>query len=163
MPKDGAHKGKGKYEKWSTPENLLIVEGMARNGAKDSDICKHIGISYTTFYKWIGLHPEFAEAVREGKEVVDTKVENALLKRCLGFDYVEVKRTSVGGKIVTEEKTVKYVPPDVTACAVWLNNRKPDDWKRNRDNFSSSEKDDEIRITITRKDDNKPDGDKGDQ
>ena len=144
----GRATGTGKYQEWVSPENLIIIEGMCRDGARDSDICEYIGISYTTFYKWISKYPEFAEAIKNGKEVVDRKVENALLKRCLGYDYVEVKKNKKGETVIREEKVKKYMPPDVTACAIWLNNRKPDEWKRNRDNYTISENDSGIQINI---------------
>lgn len=138
----------GKYQQLITPERLIVIEGMCRDGAKDIDICNYLGITYTTFYKWISKYPEFENAIKNGKEVVDRKVENALLKRCLGFEYTEIKRIRENGVVVKEEKTRKYTPPDVTACAIWLNNRKPDEWKRNRDNYTISESDSEIKINI---------------
>ena len=86
----------GKYQQLITPERLIVIEGMCRDGAKDIDICNYLGITYTTFYKWISKYPEFENAIKNGKEVVDRKVENALLKRCLGFEYTEIKRIRDG-------------------------------------------------------------------
>lgn len=43
------------------------------------------------------------------------------------------------------------MPPDVTACAIWLNNRKPDEWKRNRDNYTISENEGSVQINIIKK------------
>lgn len=143
------------YDEWGTKENLLLLEGWCRDGASDKDICELIGITYTTLYKWIGKHPEFADIMSRGKEVVDRMVENALLKRCLGYDYVETERIRKDGIIVSEKKVKKYMPPDVTACAIWLNNRKPDEWKRNRDNYTISENESSVQINIIKK--NTPD------
>lgn len=148
MANVGTERNLGKYKKLITPEMLLIIEGMCRDGAKDIDICEYLGISYNAFYRWISEHPEFDEAIKNGREVVDRKVENALLKRCLGFEYYEKKLIKVKGEIVREEKIKKYSPPDVTACCVWLNNRKPDQWKRNRDNYTINETDSGIQINI---------------
>lgn len=140
------------YKDWVSEENLLLVEGWCRDGASDKTICEFLQISYTTLYKWIRRYPEFASAMERGKEVVDRKVENALLKRCLGFEYIEVEEVRKGGEIVSAKKTKKYTPPDVTACAIWLNNRKPDEWKRNRDNYTISENEGGIQINIVKKD-----------
>lgn len=146
-------KSKGtRYNDWISKENLLLVQGWCRDGASDADICEFIGISYTTLYKWIGKYPEFAQAMSKGKEVVDRMVENALLKRCLGFEYVETERIRKDGELISEKKVKKYTPPDVTACAIWLNNRKPDEWKRNRDNYTISENESSIQINIVKKD-----------
>ena len=35
---------------------------------------------------------------------------------------------------VKVEKTISETGPNTTACLAWLNNRKPEQWKRNRDN-----------------------------
>ena len=39
---------KGKYEKWLKEDNLLLLEGWARDGLTDEQIAKNIGtVSYT--------------------------------------------------------------------------------------------------------------------
>lgn len=43
---------KGKYEKWLKEENLLLLEGWARDGLTDEQIAKNIGITVSTFYEW---------------------------------------------------------------------------------------------------------------
>lgn len=139
------------YKEWYSKENLILLEGWCRDGASDRDVCELIGISYSTLYKWISRYPEFAEAMVKGKEVVDRMVENALLKRCLGYDYVETERIRKDGIVISEKKVKKYMPPDVTACAIWLNNRKPDEWKRNRDNYTISENEGSVQINIIKK------------
>ena len=35
---------KGKYEKWLKEENLLLLEGWARDGLTDEQIAKNIGL-----------------------------------------------------------------------------------------------------------------------
>lgn len=139
------------YKEWYSKENLILLEGWCRDGASDRDVCELIGISYNTLYRWISKYPEFAEAMVKGKEVVDRMVENALLKRCLGYDYIEVEKIRKDGEVISEKKVKKYMPPDVTACAIWLNNRKPDEWKRNRDNYTISENESSVQINIIKK------------
>ena len=80
-------------------------------------------------------YPEIAEALKRGKEVVDILVENALLKRALGYRYDEITREiamsadgEANGLAVTKVVT-KEVQPDVTAQIFWLKNRKPDKWR----------------------------------
>lgn len=72
---------------------------------------------------------EISEALKKGKEVVDIQVENALLKRALGYEYTE-ERIEVsekdGRKVV---QTVKTVLPDTTAQIFWLKNRVPAKWR----------------------------------
>lgn len=69
------------------------------------------------------------EALKKGKEVVDIQVENALLKRALGYEFVEVtKELTDAGLLVTKEVT-KQQAPDTTAAIFWLKNRKPNEWR----------------------------------
>ena len=123
---------KGKYEYWITPEGLLLIEAWARDGLTDEQIAHNMGISKATLYNYKREHLDILEALKRGKEVVDIEVENALLKRALGYQYKEVKTeeydTEDGpGKRVTT--TVKEVVPDTTAQIFWLKNRKPEVWR----------------------------------
>lgn len=130
---------KGKYEDWITPEGLLKVEGWARDGLTDEQIATNIGIRAGTLYDWKNRFSDFSEALKKGKEVVDRQVENALLKRALGYAYEETTREPVlnpdTGKVeLTITKTVtKQVVPDTTAQIFWLKNRKPEVWRDKRE------------------------------
>ena len=120
---------KGKYEYWLTPEGLIKLEGWARDGLTDEQIAKNMKISPATLYNWKKDHLEILESLKKGKEVVDYEVENALLKRALGYEYVEVKTKTEGGVVTEVTETTKQVVPDVTAQIFWLKNRKPDAWR----------------------------------
>ena len=127
---------KGKYQEWLTPDGLLQLEGWARDGLTDEQIAKNIGISAGTLYEWFKRYHEISEAIKKGKGPVDIEVENALFKRAVGFTYTEtVKeiRQLPGGKTYTTiREYTKYAPPDTTAQAIWLNNRRPKSWQRDR-------------------------------
>lgn len=119
---------KGKYHDWLTSESLTRLEGWARDGLTDEQIAQKMGISKGTLYDWKNKFPEFSNALKNGKEVVDTLVENALLKRALGYNYLEI--TEEEGDLGYKKKTVhKQMPPDVTAQIFWLKNRRPDKWR----------------------------------
>lgn len=94
---------KGKYEKWLKEENLLLLEGWARDGLTDEQIAKNIGITVSTFYEWKKKYSEISESLKKGKEVVDYEVENALLSSAL--------------------------EGNTTAQIFWLKNRRPDKWR----------------------------------
>lgn len=81
----------GKYQKWLNPDGLLLLEAWARDGLTDEIIATKISISASTLYEWKNKYPEISEALKRGKEIVDTQVENALLKRALGYSYNEDK------------------------------------------------------------------------
>lgn len=86
---------KGKYEYWLTPDGLLRLEAYARDGLTDEQIAHNLSITPSTYYEWKKKYPEISEAIKRGKEVVDILVENALLKRALGYSYNEDKYISV--------------------------------------------------------------------
>lgn len=120
---------KGKYEYWLTPEGLIKLEGWARDGLTDKEIAQNMCIAESTLYDWKNKYSEISESLKKGKEIVDREVENALLKRALGYEYTETKTKSEGGVVTEVTTTVKQVVPDVTAQIFWLKNRKPAAWR----------------------------------
>ena len=122
--------------KWNDiKQKLDIIECWARDGLTDEQISNNLGISTTTFYDYKNKYPEFLESLKKGKEIVDYEVENALLKRALGYEYKEVTRESKWNEktqkfemTITKEVT-KQVAPDTTAQIYWLKNRKPKKWR----------------------------------
>jgi transcriptional regulator with XRE-family HTH domain len=81
-----------KYEQLKEKGNLLLkVEGWARDGLTNEQIASQIGITVKTLYEWQNRYSEFCEVLKKGKEVVDRLVENALLKRALGYEFTEKK------------------------------------------------------------------------
>lgn len=120
---------RGKYEYWLTSEGLTLLEGWARDGLTDEQLAQKIGINPATLYDWKNKFNKISEALKKGKEVVDIQVENALLKRALGYDYQEQrieKSEKDGTKII---QTIKHVPADTAAQIFWLKNRRPDKWR----------------------------------
>lgn len=80
-----------KFEEWTTPESLALITGMCREGCTNKMLAQRIGIGIDTFYKWMRKSNELKEAVRQGKEVADYMVENALFKAAIGFEHTETK------------------------------------------------------------------------
>ncbi len=77
---------KGKFEEWLTDDGLTRLTGWARDGLTDEQIAANIGINRCTLYDWMKRYDNISNAIKKGKEPVDTQVENALLKRALGYD-----------------------------------------------------------------------------
>lgn len=120
---------KGKYEYWLSPEGLLKLEAWARDGLIDKQIAENIGITEQTLNVWKKTYPSFSESLKRGKEVVDIQVENALLKRALGYNYEEIKEEYEFGAPIKKTVTIKEVLPDTVAQIFWLKNRRPDRWR----------------------------------
>jgi len=82
---------RGKYQEWLEQDNLLMIEGWARQGLTDEQIAKNMGIKKSTFYDWLKKYPDISDSLKRGKAPVDFEVENALLKRAIGFEYEETE------------------------------------------------------------------------
>ena len=80
---------KGKYQEWIADEGLLLIEGWARDGLTDEQIAHNMGIGVRTLYVWKDKYAQIMQALKRGKEVIDRQVENALLKRALGYQFEE--------------------------------------------------------------------------
>ena len=97
--------GKPKYEKWLEKENLILLQGWARDGLSEEEIAHNMGINRSTLWEW-KKNPDLSNisnALKNGKEVVDYAVENALMKNAMN------------GNIVAQ--------------IFWLKNRRPDKWR----------------------------------
>lgn len=121
----------------------MMLEGWARDGLTDEQIAHNMGIHPSTYYKYCNDFIEIRKAIKKGKAPVDVQVENALLKRALGYEYTEthIRREVIGykvengqripilGKKSYEEVVKKTMPPEVLAQIYWLKNRRPDKWR----------------------------------
>ena len=146
-----AIRGVAEVDNWLTDDGLILLAAYARDGMTNQEIADKIGITKRTFTRWMSEYPEISEAVNTSKELVDYKVENALLKAALGYT---AKKSKVimrlrQGKLTTveQETTIEEVPPDVRAITLWLNNRQTKKWKRNADNLVDNNED-ETNITV---------------
>ena len=128
----------GKYQEWLTDDGLLRIEGWARDGLTDKQIARNMGVSEQTLNVWKKKYPSLFESLKRGKEVIDREVENALLKRALGYTYDEVTQEAneIGELSVTKVVT-KQVVPDTTAQIFWLRNRKGAEWS-NKDQVDAT-------------------------
>ena len=114
------------------------AEDFARQGLKDNDIAKKLGISRTVFYEYQNTYSDFKDAIKKGKAPVDFEVENKLLKRARGFEYEETHieyKPGEGEKLipVTINKVKKVVVPETKACILLLKNRRPKTWRDRHD------------------------------
>ena len=94
-----------KFENWQNKksENLILLEGWARDGLTEEQIAHNIGISRSTLNEWKKKDSDISDTLKRRKEVVDYQVENALLKKAL--------------------------EGNVVAQIYWLKNRRPDKWR----------------------------------
>lgn len=107
-------------------------------GDTQKEAGKKVGITEETFNQWLKHKSEFAERVKEAKEIfkdnIIGKLETSLWKVALGYEAEESKTTFGRDKegnpvIVKQEKTKKNYAPNVTALIFALSNLAPDRWK----------------------------------
>ena len=114
---------------------LSYIRGLAREGLTRREIASKLNISYSTLNRWIKQYPDFKRAMRVGRDMSDSKVEESLYKRACGFQTVEIVEDyktdpATGDQVlVGSKKIIKDIPPDTTAQIYWLKNRQRDKWK----------------------------------
>ena len=104
---------------------MIKLKGWARDGLTNEQIAKNMGVTRKTLQEWCVKFSDICDTLKRGKEIIDYEVENALLKRAIGYKTTEMRMTKEGALVEVE----KEVPGDVTAQIFWLKNRKPDKWK----------------------------------
>lgn len=95
-------------------DRAKVVE-LAGLGFTVEAIAGIIGVANSTLHKHIDENAEFSVAVKGAKDKADQNVIRSLYQRACGGKWHG-----------------KYYPPETTACAIWLNNRRPTEWKQRK-------------------------------
>lgn len=126
---------------WSPKHSRVAYVAISEGGLTVGGLAKLFDVSEVMINKWMRKHPRFKRAVIEGRYAYDTrKVVTSLLKKALGYDYVEVSKEDITikhGKGEDKIKlpatkirtTTKHVCPSDTAIIFWLTNRQPQEWQ----------------------------------
>ncbi len=118
-----------KVDFWLTPEGLILLRAKSRDSLTRNELARKLEIAPKTLALWENRYPEIAEALKQGREIIDARVENAILKKALGFETTEVKKVVKADGAEEVTTVYKSVPPDVSAASVWLKNRCPEKWR----------------------------------
>lgn len=100
-------------------------------GATDEELADFFEVSQTTVDNWKIKHPDFLGSLRQGKIEADSRVAQSLYERALGYEHPEEKIVQLRGEVV-RVPTTKHYPPDTQAAALWLKNRRSNDWRETR-------------------------------
>lgn len=106
------------------------AEKMCRLGATDMELADFFTVDVRTIYRWKVESTRFCQALKNGKEYADARVERSLYQKAVGYEHHAVKIFMPAG--ATEPVYAPYVehhPPDATAIIFWLKNRKSQEWR----------------------------------
>ena len=109
------------------PEHAERARELCVRGATNRVLAARFGVARSTIDEWIAKHPEFAEAVRQGRDVADSVVIESLFTRATGYDRKAEKVFLYRGEPRTATYT-RHVPPETAACIFWLRNRRREEW-----------------------------------
>lgn len=105
----------------------LCLLGMTRK-----EMAAYFEIAEATLDNWCARHPEFLEALKDGRENADAKVAQSLYRRACGYEHPEDKIFQYEGSPIVVP-TIKHYPPDTGAATLWLKNRQPEKWRDKQD------------------------------
>ena len=118
-----------KIKEWLEDDKLILLEGWAREGLTNEQIASNIGINPKTLYEWKYKESKISDTLKKAREIVDYEVENALLKRALGYTIqISEEKLDKDGCKHTLIRDV-HIPADTTAQIFWLKNRKTLQWR----------------------------------
>jgi hypothetical protein len=128
--KSTTRKKRGRPTTYNSKLHPKLAEVLASTGRIDKEVAKEIGISEVTLISWKKKYPEFAKALKKGKDKIDDQVESALYRRAVGYEHPEDKIFYDSKRGITVvEPTIKHYPPDTGAICFWLKNRRPEKWR----------------------------------
>lgn len=109
------------------------IEHWLANGVLEKTIAANLGVHVGTWEKYKAQHAELREAIKRGNRVIVKEVEDALVKRALGYTYTEKKiyrKKDASGR-VTEHQEIheRHLPPDVGAACFILKNKDKENWR----------------------------------
>lgn len=130
-------------------------------GATDADLGGFFEVPESTINNWKKAHKEFLESIKKGKVLADAEVAARLYERALGYTHPEEKVFQNNGEIITHQ-TTKHYPPDTTAAAIWLNNRKPDRWRNKPEQDTGDNSPTPVQVVFKVQDASNPERDRGD-
>lgn len=100
-------------------------------------IAKIFNTNRTTIYDWMEKYPDFKKAIESIHTICNEKVENALLKSALGYNYEEkllIKDgTGPDATVLKAQIFQKHMPANITSQKFWLTNKKGDVWKEKQE------------------------------
>lgn len=127
---DGLKGQKQRKAFFLSDDGFILIRGWRRQGIPLTKIAEeYIGVSRSTFFGWYRESEDLRKACAVALETTNLSVEEALLKRALGYDYYDEQYELVEGELRLVRQHKHHVPPDTKAILSWLFNRLPNRWR----------------------------------
>ena len=109
------------------PEYCELAHNYCLLGATAEELANFFDVTRGTINNWIATIPEFATALREGRDLADARIARKLFTRAMGYDH-KVERTVWHRGEERKISNTLHFPPDTNACIFWLRNRRRRTW-----------------------------------
>ncbi len=135
-----------KVDYWLSDDGLTLLKGWARDGLTDKQIAKNMKVSRSTLSKYKREYSDISDTIKKNKDIIDYEVENALLKKALGYTETLKKQKVTKDGIIVDITEEMHITPDSTALIFWLKNRQPKKWRDKVDIKEDDDKEDGVMI-----------------
>jgi predicted transcriptional regulator len=156
--------GKKNYYDSKIKPNLDKIRHWLNEGYSHKQICNMLSISQTTLYKYsnkddkTNYKKEFADILRNGKDILEIKLVNALYKEAMGYEYtethIEIEEDEVDSIKKTkkkQKKITKYCRANGQLLIFALCNKFPNKWKRIDKDVVDAIEEGKLKLDITDK------------
>lgn len=110
------------------------------------ELAEFFSVCLDTLHEWKKVYPDFSDAIARGRTIADAEVAVKLRERAIGYSHEAVKIfLPAGAREPVYAHYIEHYPPDPQAASIWLFNRRPDKWRRDR---REAEDPHEIGLTI---------------
>lgn len=157
---------KDAYTKLIEP-NLGKIKDWVESGYSHQQIYQMLGVSHTVFYRYKNPNSknykdEFAKILDSGNKGLKIKLEDALYREAMGYEYTESSIESdedVCGEKEDEKKkikkkhkkTTKYARPNANLLVFTLCNKWPETWRRVDKDVIEAIENNNVNLNITDK------------
>ena len=117
-------------EYWEQDKQLQKIVEWGSKGLALHEIATNMGVARQTLWKWRQRSTDIDNALHTGNKAILEILENALIRKALGYEREEVtfKYLEDGTRIPTKGRVIHY-PPDTPALKYAMSNKSKGEWK----------------------------------
>jgi hypothetical protein len=130
VPEQRAEPSANRPRRIRGPGDLVVtIKRFVEQKRTDVEIRTALNIDRKTWFRWQLEHEDFRKACARTPEQLDDLVEQALCKLTTGFNLQVIDvATARGSREPILRRTIRQVPPSLSAAKVFLFNENPEKW-----------------------------------